>query len=159
MKVVRWKLRECSVRLRRCALTGRGSAARAERGVLAETRDDYDKIPVKVESEGEDAVFHPVLNAEPGNLWKDSMTDIILHGKEENDLKRIEDEVVIKQELDIGPTILQPKTMARSFPPITSVFLQPSAPDPRPTTDSASGAASALACLGTMCILRSLVSE
>ncbi|GBP91934.1 Mariner Mos1 transposase [Eumeta japonica] len=45
MEAAIWNLRECSVRLRRCDLAGRGSAAPAERGVLAEPREPVIPAP------------------------------------------------------------------------------------------------------------------
>ncbi|GBP91930.1 hypothetical protein EVAR_103579_1 [Eumeta japonica] len=46
---------------------------------------------------------------------------------QENDLvlkieEDVTDEVTIKQELDIKPTVIQPKTLSCPLPPVTSVF-------------------------------------
>ncbi|GBP91933.1 hypothetical protein EVAR_103582_1 [Eumeta japonica] len=83
---------------------------------------------VKVELEDEDAVTYRESRVQVGHAHlQDSVTDVVWNFKEENDLvlkieEDVPDEVTIKQELDIKPTVVQPKTLSCPLPPVTSVF-------------------------------------
>ncbi|GBP84662.1 Zinc finger protein 570 [Eumeta japonica] len=186
MEATRWNLRECSVLLRRCDFAGRRSAVRAEGGVLAEPREpvtlapprdfkDCDKmnLMVKTEFEDEDSVTGQELYVGHAHLWENSMTDVGLSIKEENDsvMKTENDtgEVTVKEELDIGPILLQPKSVLRPLPPLilassnvvfskvkrcnisflhqTRLHPQTSPAAPRPSTGSADVAGPAPPCL------------
>ncbi|GBP84669.1 Zinc finger protein 135 [Eumeta japonica] len=138
MEAARWNLRECSVLLRRCNFAGCRGAARGVRGIPAETREpetpaaprdvkDYDKmnVTVKREFEDEDSVTGRELYVRQALLWEDSITDLGLYVKEENDIilkiGNGTDEVTIKQDLDIEPIVLQPKSVSGPLSPSTLV--------------------------------------
>ncbi|GBP71305.1 hypothetical protein EVAR_57689_1 [Eumeta japonica] len=169
-------MQRCSVRLRRCDFIGRRGSAGDERSVRAapcepgasavpyvadRVREFFDirvylqehnELSVmKIECEDEDSV----TTLDPRLGTKDAVNDIGILVKEEADFvvkMEVEDEVMIEEELDIGPTVLQPQPVQYPLPPLNHVSSQlqsqmylidqASASTPRSGTSSGDGAAS-----------------
>ncbi|GBP91924.1 Zinc finger protein 700 [Eumeta japonica] len=103
---------------------------------------------VKVEFEGEDSAAYqePRVYIKHAHLSEDSDTDDGLRVKEENSLilkiKDEADEIAIKQELEIEPTMLQPKTtpttdiddLTGSMNYTRSISMQTNPPDTQPSS-------------------------
>ncbi|GBP66295.1 hypothetical protein EVAR_77911_1 [Eumeta japonica] len=138
-------VQKCVEQLRRHDFINRGSAARAERGVLAEPRGSEPlaapcpvteiegcavrPVTVKVEDDGADAAA--CRGPHTGALIKEG--DDALMKTSSNEM----DDHMIKQELDIGPVVLQQKSMPHLLSP--SILASP------PTPCSGNGASPYLA--------------
>ncbi|GBP77961.1 Zinc finger protein 155 [Eumeta japonica] len=146
-----WNMRECSVLLRRCDLLSRGGAARADRGssvmpdepvnsaafYATDHIQEYNKaagMVIKTERGDED-----IVTSQPPALREGCVTDFGTFVKEGNDsVMKTEDgvgEVSVKQELDVGPTVLQPQSAPRTPPLLPRV-----GSDIHPATGSVGGA-------------------
>ncbi|GBP80951.1 Zinc finger protein 678 [Eumeta japonica] len=129
MESMRWNLR-----MQRCDLASRGSASSAAKCVLSEpyepvipvfplvAKDCYE-IPITVKVEGDDEVDDiSCQGSQEGDVHL-LKTDVGLFAKEgENFIVKTDNdmvEVAVKQELDIGPMVLQPKSTPCELPPPT----------------------------------------
>ncbi|GBP83575.1 hypothetical protein EVAR_65663_1 [Eumeta japonica] len=137
MDATKWKIQKCSVRLWRCD-SERGSCTRAEGGVSAAPRPGGPAVPhaadrgqehdemfvVKRECNDEDSV----TTSDPSMAVQDIADNMSKLVKKEADFliktENEEWEVLIKQELDIGPIVLQPPPAQCSLPPLSQVPLQ-----------------------------------
>ncbi|GBP91982.1 Zinc finger protein 782 [Eumeta japonica] len=115
MDIINWNIRECSVQLRRCDNVSRGSAVRAlDASHVTDRCQDFNKMPMTIKAECDQDVASEILYA--GHAHQDPIAEVGLLVKEEDDSiikTETEDgtnEVEIKEELVIGPIVLQSNT-------------------------------------------------
>ncbi|GBP91213.1 Zinc finger protein 354C [Eumeta japonica] len=107
----------------------------------------YDKIPMTVRTERADAVT--ILEPNAGHAQEDFVTIDLLVKEDNDEVIKIEDESDeeswIKQDLEIGPTVLQPTTALRPLPSLSQMEIDLDRV-PCPVISSGCGAASAPLC-------------
>ncbi|GBP77945.1 hypothetical protein EVAR_83193_1 [Eumeta japonica] len=136
MEAARLNLRECSLRSGPCHDEYSGSptlsagavpAAPRSHGPSASRRSancikEYGEMfmtHIKIECNGEDPATIPTLGTARSHLQENPMSGNTLWVKEEGFEMKTEDnvhETIITEELDIGPTVLQPRIMPHSVP-------------------------------------------
>ncbi|GBP91975.1 Zinc finger protein 782 [Eumeta japonica] len=115
MDIINWNIRECSVQLRRCDNVSRGSAVRAlDASHVTDRCQDLNEMPMTIKAECDQDVATEILYA--GHAHQDPIAEVGLLVKEEDDsIMKTEtedgtNEVRIKEELVIGPIVLQSNT-------------------------------------------------
>ncbi|GBP91234.1 hypothetical protein EVAR_60684_1 [Eumeta japonica] len=118
-------MRECSVRLWKCDLDVRGragrgvSAAARKPGVPIASHDvehiergcETSIISFKGEADREDTMVKQELDVDHAQQWKDIEVEQVMYFTKEYssffDMKNSMDKTIVKEELEIGPTVLQ----------------------------------------------------